>query len=254
MDTGWALAFAARARRWWCYCCCIVLGATTGAVRFEKARQFGSECTVGWRRRPKGAWADARAVKLENVVRASGKECRRLTNCAGRPGADSTVSLSSFEHPRFALANALELCATFLWSYTPKMSSYDIAEEIRESLPGTEELFVQYLSGYLVDDAGEDEDILAVARYMLESVAIGKEAVLEPLMAKLADLLGGLLSTREGRRGGPKLQRLDKVLDMSKTGAMSSTIAFAEGVDLESINKGKCVACPFFGLCVLMAV
>ena len=38
-----------------------------------------------------------------------------------------------------------------------------------------------------------------------------------------------------------KLQRLDKVLDMSKAGAMSNTIAFSEGVDFESINKGKCV-------------
>ena len=28
---------------------------------------------------------------------------------------------------------------------------------------------------------------------------------------------------------------------MSKAGAMSNTIAFSEGVDLESINKGKCV-------------
>jgi hypothetical protein len=34
--------------------------------------------------------------------------------------------------------------------------------------------------------------------------------------------------------------KLDKVMDMSK-GAMSNTIALSEGVDLESINKGKCV-------------
>ena len=32
--------------------------------------------------------------------------------------------------------------------------------------------------------------------------------------------------------------RLDKVVDLSKA-AISSTIAFGEGVDLESINKGK---------------
>ncbi len=63
------------------------------------------------------------------------------------------------------------------------MSSYDIAEKIRESLPGTEEIIVQYLSGYLVDEASEDEDILQVARYMLESVAVDKPDVLEQLTA-----------------------------------------------------------------------
>jgi hypothetical protein len=122
------------------------------------------------------------------------------------------------------------------------MSSYDIAEKIRESLPGTEEILVQYLSGYLVDDASDDEDILQVARYILESLAMDKPDVLEQLMASLTTLLQDQLIRREKSRSGPKLQRLDKVLDMSKTGAMSNTIAFAEGVDLESINKGKCVS------------
>ncbi|KAH9028313.1 P-loop containing nucleoside triphosphate hydrolase protein [Lactarius hengduanensis] len=119
------------------------------------------------------------------------------------------------------------------------MSSYDIAEKIRESLPGTEEILVQYLSGYLVDDASDDEDILQVARYILESIAMDKPDVLEQLMASLTTLLQDQLVRRESSRSGPKLQRLDKVLDMSKTGAMSNTIAFSEGVDLESINKGK---------------
>ena len=121
------------------------------------------------------------------------------------------------------------------------MSSYDIAEKIRESLPGTEEILVQYLSGYLVDDASEDEDILQVARYMLESVAVDKPDVLEQLMSTLTSLLQDQLTRREKAQSGPKLQRLDKVLDMSKTGSMSNTIALSEGVDLESINKGKCV-------------
>jgi ATP-binding cassette subfamily F protein 3 len=119
------------------------------------------------------------------------------------------------------------------------MSSYDIAEKIRESLPGTEEILVQYLAGYLLDDASEDEDILQVARYMLGSVAADKPDVLEQLMSALSTLLQDQLIRREKARSGPKLQRLDKVLDMSKTGAMSNTIAFSEGVDLESINKGK---------------
>ncbi|KAH9067030.1 P-loop containing nucleoside triphosphate hydrolase protein [Lactarius deliciosus] len=122
------------------------------------------------------------------------------------------------------------------------MSSYDIAEKIRESLPGTEEILVQYLSGYLVDDASDDEDILQVARYILESIAVDKPDVLEQLMASLTTLLQDQLVRRESSRSGPKLQRLDKVLDMSKTGAMSNTIAFSEGVDLESINKGKCLS------------
>lgn len=121
------------------------------------------------------------------------------------------------------------------------MSSYDIAEEIRESLPGTEEILVQYLSGYLVDEASEDEDILQVARYMLESIAMDKPDVLEKLMATLSALLQDQLTLREKAKSGPKLQRLDKVMDMSKASAMSNTIAFSEGVDLESINKGKCV-------------
>jgi len=121
------------------------------------------------------------------------------------------------------------------------MSSYDIAEQIREFLPGTEEILVQYLSGYLVDEASEDEDILQVARYMLDSIAMDKPDVLEKLMATLSTLLQDQLTLRENAQSGPKLQRLDKVLDMSKASAMSNTIAFSEGVDLESINKGKCV-------------
>jgi len=108
-------------------------------------------------------------------------------------------------------------------------------------LPGTEEILVQYLSGYLIDEASEDEDILQVARYMLESVAMDKPDVLEQLMGTLTTLLQDQLTRREKAISGPKLQRLDKVLDMSKSGAMSNTIALSEGVDLESINKGKCV-------------
>ncbi|EIN13185.1 hypothetical protein PUNSTDRAFT_48256 [Punctularia strigosozonata HHB-11173 SS5] len=121
------------------------------------------------------------------------------------------------------------------------MLSADIAEEIRNAFPGTEEIIVQYLSGYLVDDAGEDEDVLAVARYILESVARGREDVLQNLMAKLQTLLADMLEERERKKikGATGLTKLDKVMDMSKTGAMSNTLAFNEGVDLESINKGK---------------
>jgi ATP-binding cassette, subfamily F, member 3 len=125
------------------------------------------------------------------------------------------------------------------------MSSYEIAEEIRSNLPETEEIVVQYLSGYLVDDAGEDEDVLQVARMILESVAGNKVDTLERLMVKIGDLLEDRLRARQQKMAAPKLQKLDKVVDMSKTGAMSNTIGLAgESVDLESINKGKCARCP----------
>lgn len=122
------------------------------------------------------------------------------------------------------------------------MSSEDIAEEIRNTLPGTEEIIVQYLAGYLVDDAGEDEDVLLVAREILASVARGKEDALQRLMTRLGDLMEDTLRAREAKKAsasGSTLVKLDKAVEMSKTGAMSGTIALSEGVDLESINKGK---------------
>lgn len=120
------------------------------------------------------------------------------------------------------------------------MSSEDIAEEIRSSFPGTEEVITQYLAGYLVDDAGEEEDVLQVAHDMLQSLAGDREDILERLMLRLGDLLEEQLNARIKSKAGPKLMKLDKVMDMSKA-QMSNTIALGEGVDLESINKGKCV-------------
>ncbi|KAF7784512.1 hypothetical protein Agabi119p4_677 [Agaricus bisporus var. burnettii] len=118
------------------------------------------------------------------------------------------------------------------------MSSEDIAQEIRSSLPGTEDIIIQYLAGYLVDDAGEEEDVLQIAREILRSVAGDRDNALERLMLKLGDLLEEQLNARIKNKARPKLQKLDKVMDMSKT-QMSNTIALSEGVDLESINKGK---------------
>lgn len=119
------------------------------------------------------------------------------------------------------------------------MSEYDIAEEIRATFPGTEEIVVQYLSGYLVDDAGEDEDILQIGRYILESIAgEEKRQELDTLMLKLEGLLDDQLKARQKNRTQPKLQKLDKVMDMSKT-ALSKTLVMNEAVDLESVNKGK---------------
>ncbi len=90
------------------------------------------------------------------------------------------------------------------------MSSEDIAEEIRDVFPDSEEVIVQYLSGYLVDDAGEEEDVLQVARTILESLSGGENDKLEKLMDRLGDLLEDQLNARLKNRSGPKLQKLDK--------------------------------------------
>lgn len=116
------------------------------------------------------------------------------------------------------------------------MSSEDLAEEIRNSFPAAEEVIVQYLSGYLVDDAGEEEDVLQVARDILHSLAGDQNEKLERLMARLGELIKDQLNGRLLQKSGPK--KLEKMMDMNQA-TMSTTIAFTEGVDLESINKGK---------------
>lgn len=129
------------------------------------------------------------------------------------------------------------------------VSAEDLAEEIRNFLPGTEEIVVQYLSGYLcdLDDAAEDEDVLQVTRMILDSAIPStsrntREVQLEKVVSKLGKMLEEPLRKRDDKNKAGStnnnLVRLDKVMDLSKT-AMSNTIAFGEGVDLESINKGK---------------
>lgn len=121
------------------------------------------------------------------------------------------------------------------------VDAIDIAEEIRKALPGTEEIIVQYLSGYLVDDAGGDEDTFQVTRDILESAAAdGKAAAIDELLERLSDMLAMQIKARSQSRV-PKLRKLGNVMDMSKAGAMSNTISLSEGVDLESINKSKYV-------------
>jgi hypothetical protein len=80
----------------------------------------------------------------------------------------------------------------------------NVAEQIRESLPGTEDILVQYLSGYLVDETSKDEDILQVAHYMLEFVAMDEPDILEHLMAAFSALLQVQLTRRENAQTGPK--------------------------------------------------
>lgn len=130
------------------------------------------------------------------------------------------------------------------------VSPVAIEEEIRSSLPGTSEIIIQYLSGYLLDldDAAEDEDVLQVARAILSSARPSKTLDVDGVVSRLGNMLGEELRKKEegrvglgpgeskGRRG---LVRLDKVVEMGKTGGLSNTIAFNEAVDLESVNKGK---------------
>jgi ATP-binding cassette, subfamily F, member 3 len=124
------------------------------------------------------------------------------------------------------------------------ITSEDIADEIRTSFPGTEEIVVQYLSGYLLDDAGEDEDVLHIAQTILESISGGNKEILERLMIKLGDMLEELLGKREQERSrGTGLLKLERAMEIGKTASMSGTIAMSQGVDLESINKGKLVIC-----------
>lgn len=119
------------------------------------------------------------------------------------------------------------------------MSALDVAREIRAKLPGTEELIVDYLSNYLVDEASADEDSFQVTRNMLESFAESRPGALDELLATLGKMLASQLSqvAASQARSGPR--KLERAMEMGKTGAMSNTLAFAEGVDLESINKSK---------------
>ena len=73
---------------------------------------------------------------------------------------------------------------------------------------------------------------------ILESAVKGKDELVSKLLSRLEAILGDRLRSQHISRG-PQLLKLDKVMEMSKAGAMSNTIAFSEGVDLESINKSK---------------
>lgn len=117
-------------------------------------------------------------------------------------------------------------------------TAFDVAREIRSKLSGTDELIVDYLSNYLVDEASTDEDSLQVTRDMLESFAESRPTALDELLAVLGKMLASQISQVAAQaRTGPR--KLEKAMEMSKAGAMSNTLAFAEGVDLESINKAK---------------
>lgn len=115
-----------------------------------------------------------------------------------------------------------------------------VAYEIRSAIPSADSVLVDYLAG-LIDDANPEEDVLRVTRMILESPAEDNLDALDRLISRLATIVDA--KQQASRANGPRNKKLDKILDMSKTGSMSSTIQFTEGVDLESINKSKYAAC-----------
>lgn len=115
--------------------------------------------------------------------------------------------------------------------------SVDFGETVREKLPDIDETVLDYVDGYVNDEDSLDEDIPAVVHELLESFARGKEGILQELLKTLDVFLSEKYKDKS-HNNAPKLTRLDRVMDMSKSG-MSKTIALAEGVDLESINKSK---------------
>ncbi|KIO23186.1 hypothetical protein M407DRAFT_215302 [Tulasnella calospora MUT 4182] len=115
----------------------------------------------------------------------------------------------------------------------------DVATSIRDSLPQTDEIIVQYLDGLYADADEEYDSIMSTTRGMLESFATSDEkAAFQDLMKSLGDYLSEQLdSKRASQPGSDGLAKLDRVMEMSKT--MSTTRAVMEGVDLSSVNKGK---------------
>ncbi len=115
-----------------------------------------------------------------------------------------------------------------------------VAVEIRDAFPPdtVDEIIVKYLGDLWDDPDEEPEDVLQVTREMLRSAVRGHDSAVDMLISKLTEESRKREEVRL-KQQRPALVRLDNVIDMSKTGAMSKTIGFAEGVDLSSINKGK---------------
>lgn len=118
----------------------------------------------------------------------------------------------------------------------------DVATSIRDSLPQTDEIIVQYLDGLYADADEEYDSIMSTTKGMLESFATSEEkAAFQELMEKLGEYLSEQLDSKRasqsGGSGSGGLAKLDRVMEMSKT--MSTTRAVMDGVDLSSVNKGK---------------
>ncbi|CAG7847924.1 Uncharacterized ABC transporter ATP-binding protein C29A3.09c [Serendipita indica DSM 11827] len=113
----------------------------------------------------------------------------------------------------------------------------EFADQVRERLPDIDETVLDYIDGYVNDEDSLDEDMRTVVYQLLESFARSRPNVLEELLKTLDGLLEQKYKDKP-RSNAPKLTRLDRVMEMSKS-SMSKTIALSEGVDLESINKSK---------------
>ncbi|KAF8338147.1 P-loop containing nucleoside triphosphate hydrolase protein [Cantharellus anzutake] len=116
----------------------------------------------------------------------------------------------------------------------------EIAFEIRDAFPPDtiDEVIVQYLGG-LWDDPDEDSaDVLKVTKELLRSAVRGYDAEINKLISRLTEE-SNKREELHSKLQRPALTRLDNVIDMSQTGAISKTIGFSEGVDLSSITKGK---------------
>ncbi|KAF9513054.1 hypothetical protein BS47DRAFT_1372655 [Hydnum rufescens UP504] len=107
-------------------------------------------------------------------------------------------------------------------------------------IPGKHEyeVVVQYLSGLCEDPDEEPDVVLKITKEMLQSAVRGHAQELQGLIQRLTERMQAKALTRSAHRR-PTLTRLDNVVDMSKAGALSSTIGFNESVDLSSTNKGK---------------
>lgn len=125
-----------------------------------------------------------------------------------------------------------------LWTNTASNPAMDYGDEVRSRLPDIDDTVLEYVDGYVNDEDNLDEDIPAVVGELLESFARGKPGVLEELLKNLDIFLEQRYKDKPRNSSAPKLTRLDRVMEMSKSG-MSKTIALSEGVDLESIQKTK---------------
>jgi len=127
-----------------------------------------------------------------------------------------------------------------------------IAYEIRNAIPVADDVLVEYLAGLIDEASTTEDDVLQVTRDILESPAEDDPAALDNLIKRLAIIVTA--KQQASAANGPRITKLDKILDMSKTGSLSSTIQFSDGVDLESINKSKCVNTSIIRLALIKRV
>ncbi|EOR04146.1 hypothetical protein J056_002224 [Wallemia ichthyophaga EXF-994] len=118
------------------------------------------------------------------------------------------------------------------WHY-----SFQVADSIREILPDTDELVVEYLAGYLTDEDVEESDILhSLALPMLASASV-KATHDRSLLEQLEKMLQPLLPHRESLQPSEPA-KLENAFSMRAADSMSKTVALEGSVDLESATKG----------------